>query len=230
MSPPKERPAPLVPPEVDLSSLPYMPLFIAKLRASKAWLICKRRPELAYYLVNLWTRAYQSRPAGSIEADDDVLCDAAGCQNFEQWVDLKSDLLRNWTLCSDDRYYCPGMLDIVHEGWLTVQRNKKRAKAGAAGRWGKRDDNVTDTTSNASSIPQASGKNAMDGRMDGLTNKHPPSSRAARANGDGTPTKCHAEGCTAGGTHPFRGSVYCLAHSVEAKRTAPAVPRPAEKH
>ncbi|MFG1399861.1 DNA methyltransferase [Roseixanthobacter pseudopolyaromaticivorans] len=39
---------------IDVRCLPYMPLQIERLRKSKAWLRCKRRPELAFYLMNLW--------------------------------------------------------------------------------------------------------------------------------------------------------------------------------
>jgi hypothetical protein len=43
---------------------PYMPLYIQRLQRSKAWLRCKRRPELAFYMVNLWMRAWHEVPAG----------------------------------------------------------------------------------------------------------------------------------------------------------------------
>lgn len=132
----KEKPAPLVPDYVDLSSLEYMPLYIAKLRGSKAWLVCKRRPELAYYLQNLWMTAWQERPAGSIEADDDVMAEAAKCGTFELWVDLKSELLRGWVMCSDGRYYCRSMVPMVQRGWKLVTGKRKAGKAGADARWG----------------------------------------------------------------------------------------------
>src|SRR5262249_5330401 len=74
-----KAPPPMVPAEVDLRDFPYMPFEVARLRRSKAWLICKRRPELAFYMLNLWTAAWHERPGGSLEDDDDVLADAAMC-------------------------------------------------------------------------------------------------------------------------------------------------------
>lgn len=135
MSPAKaERPAPLVPREVNLSALEYMPLYIARLNGSKSWMACRRKPELAYYLVNLWKRAWHERPAGSLEADDDVLCDAAGCVSFEQWVDLKADLLKGWILCSDGRYYHVTLCEFVMEAWGRRQAYVERTAAARAAR------------------------------------------------------------------------------------------------
>lgn len=133
MSAPK--PAPLVPAEVDLRSLEYMPLYIATLFNSKTWLLTKRKPELMRPLLALWLAAWQSVPAGSIEADDDVMADAAEL-TFEAWVDMKADLMRGWKLCSDGRYYLPSMVPMVMRGWGLVTGKRKAGKAGAKARWG----------------------------------------------------------------------------------------------
>ncbi len=50
-----ELPPPPIAADVDLTDFQFMPLDVARLRRSKAWLICKRRPELAFYMMNLWT-------------------------------------------------------------------------------------------------------------------------------------------------------------------------------
>lgn len=147
MSPPKERPAPLVAPDVDISSLAYMPLFIARLRGSKLWLITRRRPELFRPMFAMWMRAYQERPAGSLEADDDVLADAAEL-TFEAWIELKTDLMRGWTLCSDNRYYHQVLAEIVRQSYENVViPNKLRTAAATEARLKKlRDRNVTTTS------------------------------------------------------------------------------------
>lgn len=129
------RPVPLVPAEVDLRSLEYMPLYIATLFNSKTWLLTKRKPELMRPLLALWLAAWQSVPAGSIEADDDVMADAAEL-GFEPWIDMKDDLLRGWKLCSDGRYYLPSMVPMVMRGWALVTGKRKAGKAGAKARWG----------------------------------------------------------------------------------------------
>lgn len=123
-----DQPAPLTPPEVDLSDFAFMPLHIARLQKSRSWLICKRRPELAFYLLNLWMRAWHE-PGASIEDDDDVLADAAMCDPAK-WSRLKADVLRGWTLCSDGRWHNPTIAEIAEETWeRRSQEHKERAKA-----------------------------------------------------------------------------------------------------
>ena len=109
-------PSPMVLPEVDLTDFKFMPLEVARLRRSKAWLICKRRPELAFYMLNLWTASWHERPAGSLEDDDDVLADAAMCPP-ERWAEVKADALRGWVKCSDGRLYHPVVAEKVAESW-----------------------------------------------------------------------------------------------------------------
>jgi hypothetical protein len=63
---PISTPDPLVPADVDLRDFPWMPVDIHRLRRSKALLICKRRPELAFYMINLWTASWHEKPAGAL--------------------------------------------------------------------------------------------------------------------------------------------------------------------
>jgi hypothetical protein len=112
-----ELPAPLVPEYVDLGDFPYMPVYITRLLRSRAWLMCKRQPELGFYLMNLWMRCFQEHPAGSIEDDDDVLADAAMCSP-ERWHEVRKAALRGWVKCSDGRLYHPFQSDVVvPESW-----------------------------------------------------------------------------------------------------------------
>ena len=67
-----ERPEPPVPADANLREFPFYPVEIARLRNSKSWLAAKRRPELGFYMVNLWCSSFHEVPAGSLEDDDDV--------------------------------------------------------------------------------------------------------------------------------------------------------------
>lgn len=107
-------PRPLVPASLDLSDLPGMMLDIERLRKSKAWLKAKRRPELGFYMLNLWMRAFHERPAASIENDDDVLADAAGCHPRD-WEDVRAEVLHGWVLCADGRLYHPTVAEKALE-------------------------------------------------------------------------------------------------------------------
>lgn len=107
---------PPVPPDADLTDFKFMPLEVARLRRSKAWLICKRRPELAFYMLNLWTAAWHERPAGSLEDDDDVLADAAMCSP-EKWPKVRADVMRGWVKASDGRLYHGVVAEKVMDSW-----------------------------------------------------------------------------------------------------------------
>jgi hypothetical protein len=125
-----ETASPMLASEVDLTDFSFMPLEIERLRKSKAWLVCRRRPELAFYMLNLWMRSWHERPAASIEDDDDVLADAAGCSP-EKWPEVRADALRGWVKCSDGRLYHPVVAVIAAEKWadkLTYRWHKECAR------------------------------------------------------------------------------------------------------
>ena len=105
-----------VPAEADLTDFKFMPLEVARLRRSKAWLICKRRPELAFFMLNLWTASWHERPAGSLEDDDDVLADAAMCSP-EKWTKVRADVMRGWFKAADGRLYHPVVAEKVMDSW-----------------------------------------------------------------------------------------------------------------
>lgn len=121
-----QLPQPPVPQEADLTDFRFMPLEVARLRRSRAWLICKRRPELAFYMINLWTASWHERPAGSLEDDDDVLADAAMCSP-EKWPEVRDDVLRGWFKASDGRLYHEVVAEKVLDSWhgKAVARWKK---------------------------------------------------------------------------------------------------------
>jgi 5-methylcytosine-specific restriction endonuclease McrA len=121
-------PLPPVPAEVELRDFQFMPLDVARLRRSKAWLVCKRRPELAFYMLNLWTAAWHDTPAGSLEDDDDVLADVAMCPPAD-WPRVRADVLRGWTKCSDGRLYHNVLCEFVLRAW-----KKKRSVVGRVNR------------------------------------------------------------------------------------------------
>jgi uncharacterized protein YdaU (DUF1376 family) len=139
---------------LDVRCLPYMPLEIERLRKSKAWLRCKRRPELAFYLVNLWMRAWHEVPAGSIENDDDVLADAAMCSP-EQWEQVKEDVLVGWN-SKGDRLFHSTVTDIATVAANKLRKNKNRTEAAREALEKKRradaDSSVTSTVTDIATV------------------------------------------------------------------------------
>jgi len=120
---------PLTPPDCDLTDFPFMPLMVERLRRSKAWLICKRNPALAFYMVNLWTASWHDKPAGSLEDDDDVLADLAMCDPGK-WAKLKADVMRGWVMCDDGRWYHPVVAERAREAWESKQDQRWRTECG----------------------------------------------------------------------------------------------------
>lgn len=122
-----ELPEPLTPADCNLTDFAFMPLEIARLKQSKQWLIAKRRPEVGFYAINLWAAAWHQRPAASIENDDDVLADAAGCPP-EKWPGVRDDVMRGWVRCADGRLYHPVVAQKALESWRSkLSQHHKRA-------------------------------------------------------------------------------------------------------
>lgn len=129
--------APLIAGDVDLRDFQRIWINIPRLMKSKTWLGAKRNPELGFYAMNLWLRAWNEVPAGSIEDDDDVLADAAMC-NPERWAAVKTEVLRSWKLCTlDGRWYNPTVCEIAQEAWTERLKYRERSAKGHAARWPK---------------------------------------------------------------------------------------------
>lgn len=120
-----ELPAPMTPAGCDLQDFPFMPLMVARLRKSTAWVKARRNPALGFYMINLWGAAWHEVPAGSLEDDDDVLADAAMCDP-SKWEKVREAALRGWVKCSDDRLYHPVVAERVIEAWTAKTERKEK--------------------------------------------------------------------------------------------------------
>jgi hypothetical protein len=112
-----DLPQPLTPPDCELRNFPTMPLDIARLRRSKAWLVAKRMPEVAFFMMNLWTASWHEKPAASLEDDDDVLADFAMCDP-KRWKKIKAEAMRGWIKCSDGRLYHSVVAEMANAAWF----------------------------------------------------------------------------------------------------------------
>lgn len=128
-------PKPMTPPDLDLSSLEYMPLHVERLKRSVAWIKAKRNPELGFYLINLWTAAYMQTPAASLPADDDLLCDAAMCDP-KRWPKVKEAVMRGFVRCADGRWYHRFVADIAHDALEKRLKWRKKKQGQREGRDG----------------------------------------------------------------------------------------------
>lgn len=110
----------LLPPEVDLTDLPFIPLHDQRLRKSRSWLLAKswrgHGPGLGFCLLNLWCGAFRSVPAGSLEDCDEVLADTA-CVSVEHWKGVKKKALRGWKR-ETGMVWHPYLSQLAWDVWL----------------------------------------------------------------------------------------------------------------
>ena len=120
----KTLPRPLTDEACDLSGYSYLPLEIERLRRSLTWTMCRQRPELAFYLTNLWMAAWHSRPAASLEDDDSILSNLAMCDPA-RWPEVRAECLRGWIKCPDRRLYHPFLSLKASEVWTHSKRFRR---------------------------------------------------------------------------------------------------------
>lgn len=129
-----ELPAPLVPVEADLRDFPFMPLEVGRLLRSRTWLMAKRRPQIGFYLVNLWLASWHEVPAGSLPDDDEVLADFARCAPG-RWKKLRDELMAAWVRCADGRLYHPVVAEKAREAWARKAKQRDLSRKGNGARW-----------------------------------------------------------------------------------------------
>lgn len=105
--------APLVPVEVDLRGLPFMPLDVVRLLDSDLFALTSGDEFKA--ALSLWCKAWLQVPAASLPNDDRVLAHLSGAG--ARWRKVKGMALRGWQLCSDDRLYHPVIAEKALAAW-----------------------------------------------------------------------------------------------------------------
>lgn len=122
----KQRlPRPPVPETLSFRTLSYMPLFVERLKKSKAWAMARSEAFLGFYLINLWTAAFYEIPATSLPNDDDLLAQFAGC-DLKTWGKVRDKALHKFRLHSDGRLYHPELVE--HAKKVLESREKDRLK------------------------------------------------------------------------------------------------------
>jgi hypothetical protein len=128
-----ELPEPLTLPDCDLRDYPWMPLVVPQLLGSKAWSMCKRRPELAFYMLNLWMASWHNVPAASLEDDDELHCDLARCDP-KVWPKVRGEVMRRWVKCSDGLLYHETVAHEANRAWAIKLAQRERTKAATEAR------------------------------------------------------------------------------------------------
>lgn len=99
-----DLPAPLTPPDCDLSDFQYMELDVRRLRDSKFAAGAKADGFRAGIL--LWCAAWHQIPAASLPDDDVELASLAGYGRvIKEWKKVRTEALHGFVKCSDGRLY-----------------------------------------------------------------------------------------------------------------------------
>lgn len=104
-------PDPLVPPEVNLEGLGFIPM---KLRVLKSTLFLKSTGDEFKAAFALWVNSWSEIPAGSLP-DDEVVLEALSCSKV--WAKVRGRALHNWIKCSDGRLYHPVVAELALDAW-----------------------------------------------------------------------------------------------------------------
>lgn len=123
-----ERPAPLLPADVDLRSYDWFPLQHKRLTRSAWWLRASDRAKAIS--VEFWCEAYQQVPCASLPDDDIALSDIAGFgkRDLTQWLEAKDEVLSAWVLCSDGRWYHPTLAEVAVEAFNEREARRERER------------------------------------------------------------------------------------------------------
>lgn len=128
--------APMVPLEVDLRDLQWMPLDVVRLRDSG--LASDETPEACWAAVLLWCAAWHQVPAASIPDNEQWQAKACGYvargRIDPAWKQVRDGALRNFVMCSDGRLYHTHLAAKALESWQWKQSQRSKTAAATLAR------------------------------------------------------------------------------------------------
>jgi hypothetical protein len=130
----EQLPNPLVPADVNLEGLGFIPM---KLRVLKSSLFIKSTGDEFKAAFALWVNSWTEIPAGSLP-DDDAVLEGLSCSKV--WSKVKARALHNWIKCSDGRLYHPVVAELALDAWARRDafRERQENKDTRQERWRRR--------------------------------------------------------------------------------------------
>jgi hypothetical protein len=135
-------PEPLVPPEVNLRGMEWMPLYGGRLFGSD---FDAHADDMAFRCaLQLWWAAWNQVPASSLPDDDGALCRLAGLgRDQKSWRRIKPKALHGFVKCNDGRLYHCTLFEFALQAWDRRGRERTRKAKWRAGRDRQRDGQGT---------------------------------------------------------------------------------------
>jgi hypothetical protein len=132
--------APLVPPDLVIPRLPWVPVYADRLWESNFFAVATDAEFKAAFC--LWLKSWTQTPPGSLPNDDRLLCRLAELNgNLAKWGKVKRLALRNWILCSDERLYHPVVAELVLEAAKKLKGKQERMANARAARFNHKPNN-----------------------------------------------------------------------------------------
>ena len=157
-TPTPQLPNPPVLAKVDLRRYPTLPLNVQRLRDSDFVALASADEFRAFLL--LISAAWHQVPAGSLPADDRLLCALAKTE-MKTWMRIKQGALRGFVKHSDERLYHSVLSETVLKSWATMQAHKQRTAAATSARkdrYAQRNDERDDDRNDDHNDHQRKGK------------------------------------------------------------------------
>ena len=129
----EELPAPPVPENADVRSMPFTPMYRARLFGSA---FHSKVSDAGWRAgVTLWLKSWDQAPPGSLPDDDTELCRLAELgRDLKTWRKLRSEALWGWFKCSDGRLYHEVVAEGVNQAWQSVIKRRDRTEAARTAR------------------------------------------------------------------------------------------------
>jgi hypothetical protein len=204
-----ELPAPLVPAEVDLRGLPYMPLYGSILFGSD--FDAKATDAEWRTALTLWWQSWNQVPAASLPNDDAHLAKLAGFgRDVRAFLRVKSGALHKFVECSDGRLYHEFLAPKAVEAWAQrlAETERRDHEAERQARHREERKRLFEQLKEVGIVPPWDMKTAdlralvkANATDDGTTNGHAPVTRTATASKG-------REGKGLGTTVPLTGDVF----------------------
>ncbi len=141
MTDPIERPAPLVPAEVDLRDFSFMPVEVARVRSSG--LTAEQTPAENWAAFLLWCACWHQVPAGSMPDSEIWQATQAGYARRgridPEWSEIRDGARRGYVTCNDGRLYHPVICEKALEAWEAKRARHARTAAATAARQAERE-------------------------------------------------------------------------------------------